>query len=266
MTDVAARPVSAAAPPWVGGARSVGRTVIALVLVFLAIELIVVAFGIRPYVMPRPSAVFAALARTPGAYWDGIVRTGIETVAGFLAGAVFGIGMGVAFSRLRFLREALFPVFVVSQTIPVIAFGAIVVLWFGNTMLSKIVIAFYLTFFPVTVNTLLGMRSVDPAQISLLRSFGAGDWQVMRRLQFPTALPHIFVALRLGSALGLVGAIVGEWFGDTTGLGVLLLQAMYSENMVSIWATILCSAALGLTLYGAVALLEKRIVFWEAAR
>ncbi len=238
------------------------KGVAALAAVLLAVELIVILFGIRPYVLPRPSAVIEAILRTPAAYRDAIIRTGLETLMGFGAGALFGIWIGIAFSRLRFLRETIFPIFIVSQTIPVIAFGALVVMWFGNTILAKAVIVFYLTFFPVTVNALLGMRAVDEKQVQLLRSFGASEREIMRKLRFPTALPHIFVALRIASALGLAGAVVGEWFGDTTGLGVLLLQGMYAENMVAIWASILCSAVLGVAFFSAIGLAEKRIVFW----
>jgi len=176
----------------------------------------------------------------------------------------FGLLTGIAFFRVRALREMIFPIFVVSQTIPVIAFGALVVLWFGNTLLAKAVIAFYLTFFPVTVNTLLGLETVDPKQVALMRSFGASNGQLMLRLQLPTALPQIFVALRLASSLSLVGAIVGEWFGDTTGLGVLLLQAMFTENVVGIWGALLAAALLGTGFYAVVAAAERRLVFWSA--
>jgi len=146
----------------------------------------------------------------------------------------------------------------------VIAFGALVVLWFGNTLLAKAVIAFYLTFFPVTVNTLLGLGSVDHRQVALLRSFGASDRQLLFRLQLPTALPQIFVALRLASSLSLVGAIVGEWFGDTTGVGVMLLQAMFTENVPAMWAALLAAALLGTGFYAVVAAVERQLVFWRA--
>ena len=224
----------------------------------------VVLFGVRPSTLPRLSAVLAGIAATPAAYAAGFGRTLAETVIGYAAGAGIGVANGVAFFRFPVLRDMLFPIFVVSQTIPVIAFGALVVLWFGNTLLAKAVIAFYLTFFPVTVNTLLGLQSVEPRQVDLLRSFGAGRLSLLLRLQLPAALPQIFVALRLGASLSLVGAIVGEWFGDTTGLGVLLLQAMYTENTGGLWAAILCAAALGTGFYAAVTLAERRLVFWGA--
>ena len=235
-----------------------------LLLAALLWEGAVLASGARPETLPRLSAILAAIAATPEAYWQGFLRTLAETLLGFLAGGVVGVLNGVVFLRAPALRDMLFPIFVVSQTIPVIAFGALVVLWFGNTLLAKAVIAFYLTFFPVTVNTLLGLNAVDPRQIDLLRSFGAGPSTILRRLQLPAALPQIFVALRLAASLSLVGAIVGEWFGDTTGLGVLLLQAMYNENVVSLWAAILCAAVLGTGFYAVVALAERRILFWGA--
>ena len=235
-----------------------------VILAGLVWEAAVVGFGIRPHLLPRLSEILAAIAFTPGAYWAGLQRTAAETLIGFAAGTAVGIMNGLIFFRAPLLRDMLLPVFIVSQTIPVIAFGALVVMWFGNTLFAKAVIAFYLTFFPVTVNTLLGLNSVDPRQVALLRSFGASPRQILFRLQLPMALPQIFVALRLGASLSLVGAIVGEWFGDNTGIGVLLLQAMYNESVVALWAAILCAALLGTGFYALVAWAERRIVFWGA--
>jgi NitT/TauT family transport system permease protein len=245
-------------------ARKTLRLLFGLVVVALVWEGAVRLFGIKPYYLPRLSVILETIAATPRAYVDGFLRTLAETLIGFVAGGAFGISIGIAFFRLRTLREMVFPIFVVSQTIPVIAFGALVVLWFGNTLFAKAVIAFYLTFFPVAVNTLLGLESVDPAQVALMRSFGASRRQLLLRLQLPTALPQIFVALRLASSLSLVGAIVGEWFGDTTGLGVLLLQAMFTENFVALWGALLASALLGTGFYAVVAAIERRMVFWSA--
>lgn len=239
---------------------AVARLLAGIIVAGLLWEGAVLAFGIRPEILPRLSAVLAAIAAAPQAYWSGFLRALTETLIGFAAGAGIGVLNGVVFLRLPALRDMLFPIFVVSQTIPVIAFGALVVLWFGNTLLAQAVIAFYLTFLPVKVNTLLGLQSVDPRQIALLRSFGAAPGTILLRLQLPGALPQIFVALRLAASLSLVS----EWFGDTTGLGVLLLQAMYNESVVGLWAAILCAAVLGTGFYGLVALAEQRIVFWGA--
>jgi NitT/TauT family transport system permease protein len=244
--------------------RKTARLLLGLAVTALIWEGAVQLFGIRPVYLPRLSTILMAIAATPRAYVDGFLRTSAETLIGFASGGAFGVLTGIAFFRMRALREMVFPIFVVSQTIPVIAFGALVVLWFGNTLFAKAVIAFYLTFFPVTVNTLLGLEMVDPRQVALMRSFGASSRQMLLRLQLPTALPQIFVALRLASSLSLVGAIVGEWFGDTTGLGVLLLQAMFTENVVAIWGALLAAALLGTGFYAAVAAAERRLVFWSA--
>ncbi len=248
--------------------RRVGGAAASLLLPVLALAALwqgsVVLFHVSPAYLPSLSVVLGQLASQPGAYASAFLHTLLETLVGFAAGAVIGVAAGIAFAELRLLREMLFPLMIVSQTIPVIAFGAIVVLWFGNGLAAKAVIAFYLTFFPVVVNTLIGLQSVDPAQLALLRSFGAGRRQAMRMLKLPAALPQIFVALRLGASLSLVGAVVGEWFGDTNGLGTLLLSAMFNEQIPGLWAAIFASAMLGLLCYGAVVLAEQRLVFWAA--
>jgi NitT/TauT family transport system permease protein len=261
---VSATSVSAATLPVekTGKVLQVLKSLLGLAAALVLLELIVVAFDVKPYYLPRPTAIFSSIAATPQAYLAGMWRTFLETALGFVAGSLFGVAMAVIFHRWVALKELFFPLFVVSQTIPVIAFGAVVVLWFGNTLLAKAVISFYISFLPVTVNTMLGFSAVDPRQVALMRSFGASDGQILRRLYLPAALPQLFVALKLASSLALVGAIVGEWFGDTTGLGVLLLQAMYNENVVGIWATIVVSACLGMGLYGFVSWMERRIVFW----
>jgi NitT/TauT family transport system permease protein len=155
------------------------------------------------------------------------LRTATEAVLGFFLAIVFGVASGILFAKVRWLERSVLPIFVALQTIPIVAFGAIVVIWFGNTLLSKVFISFFLAFFPIAVSTLHGMRSGDPQRIDLFRSFGASAGEVFRMVELPTALPNIMVGLKTGLSLALVGANVGEWFGDTRRLGVLLLEARY---------------------------------------
>lgn len=194
----------------------------------------------------------------------GFWRTLVETVLGFLLGSAFGFVCGVLFAGSRIVERAVFPVFVALQTIPVIAFGAIVVIWFGNTILAKVMIAFFLTFFPVAVNTLRGLRACDPQRIALLRSFGASASTLFRKVELPTAAPSIMVGLKLGVSLSLVGAIVGEWFGDTVGLGVMLLQALYFEQVPRVWLLIITTGLMGTLLYAILAAFERRFIWWRA--
>ncbi len=194
----------------------------------------------------------------------GFWRTLSETAIGFALGTLLGLFFGICFAASRSLERAIFPIFVALQSVPVIAFGAIVVIWCGNTIMAKVVIALYLTFFPVTVSTLRGLQAADPQRIALMRSFGASRLQLFLKLSLPSAAPTIMVGLKLGISLSLAGAIVGEWFGDTVGLGVLLLQALYSEDIPRIWVLIVACGITGTLLYGVLTLFERRFVWWQA--
>ncbi|MCX5496689.1 ABC transporter permease [Kaistia dalseonensis] len=235
----------------------------AIVIVALAWWIAVPLFKIEPRFLPPISVVFADGMSVWRDLAAGLWRTLLETVLGFLAGAILGIAFGVGFAYLRFLERAFFPIFVALQTVPVIAFGAIVVIWFGNTIMAKVVIALYLAFFPVAVNTLRGLETTDPQRIALMKSFGASGLQLFLKLALPTALPSIMIGLKLGISLSLAGAIVGEWFGDTVGLGVMLLQSLYFEQIPRVWVLIVACGALGTVLYGFLALIERRFVWWR---
>jgi NitT/TauT family transport system permease protein len=265
MADTAALAavVSSAPAGEAGLLRRSGPVLLSVVLLAVLWEGSVRLFRISPYYLPPLSAVLGVLIENPMAFLEASLRTLTETAIGYVCGILVGILSGALFFQLRLLRELFFPLFIISQTIPVIAFGAIIVMMFGNTLAAKAIIAFYLTFFPVTVNTLAGLSSVKKDQAAVLRSFGASEWQLFWKLRLPAALPQIFIALRLGATLALIGAIVGEWFGDTLGLGVTLLNAMFNENVVVLWAAILCSAILGSGLYGIVAAIERAVVFWK---
>ncbi|PKH25307.1 ABC transporter permease [Enterobacterales bacterium CwR94] len=233
-----------------------------LLLVFLFWQGSVSLFAISPRYLPS----LAMVAQDVQANWPQLLastgRTALETLLGFGLGTLFGLACGILFFYVSWIDRAWFPLFVVSQTVPVIAFGALVVIWFGNTLFAKVMIAFYLTFLPVTLNTKRGLQMVDPLHISLLRSFGASGFKRFLALHFPAAAPSIFVAMKLGISLGLVGAIVGEWFGDTVGLGVLLIQAMYNEDVVRMWTLIVICGALGALLYGVVERCERSFAWW----
>jgi len=219
-------------------------------------------FGSSTSLFPPVSAIALDLSGNYSALLQGVLRTLTETVLGFLLGVAFGFAAGCLFAQVPIAERLFFPLFVLSQTVPVVAFGAVVIIWFGNGLLAKVVIAFYLTFFPVTVNTHRGLTAVDEQSVNLLRSFGASPWTIFWRLRVPSALPVVVASVLLGVSLSLIGAIVGEWFGDTLGLGILLLQAMYAEDMVRLWSVVVSCGALGALLYGSVAWLAKRYVWW----
>lgn len=221
-------------------------------------------FGSNAYgaVIPPLSSVFSEIARAPHVLLESAGVTLVEMLLGFALGACFGLLMGILFAEVWVIERLLSPIFVISQSIPIVAFGALIIIWFGNGILSKVMISFYLTFFPVSVYTYRGLISVSDERIDLLRSFGASRWKMFWKLRLPFALPSIMTALILGSSLSLIGAIVGEWFGATKGLGILLVLAMYAENLASIWSVIVACGLIGIGFYGILTAIQRRWVWW----
>ena len=236
--------------------------VLPIVVCLLLWEGLARGFGSTRSVLPPVSSVLLDAVANHQTLARGVARTLTETSLGFVAGAAFGFLAGALFAQAPVIERMFLPLFILSQTVPVVAFGAVIIIWFGNGILAKVIIAFYLTFFPVTVNTHRGLLGADIQCVNLLKSFGASSWTLFWRLRVPAALPSIMASLLLGISLSLIGAIVGEWFGDTVGLGVLLIQAMYAEDMVRLWTIIFCCGLLGSALYGALAWVARRYVWW----
>jgi NitT/TauT family transport system permease protein len=189
--------------------------------------------------------------------------TAIESLVGFALGGAAGLGLAVLFAGSRFLERGLLPYVMASQTVPILAIAPMVVVWLGTSWVSKAVIAAYLTFFPVTVNVLRGLRTVDPAALALMRALAATPRQVFLKLRFPAAVPFLFTALRISATVSVVGAIIGELpVGSRFGMGVVIINAAqyYNWRPANLWAAILVSALLGIAFYHAVAAVERWVV------
>lgn len=235
-----------------------------VIVVALLWQCVTVAFKVSPRVIPPLSVVLADAWHIRLDLAASFGRTLLETVLGFVGGSLLGCLFGITFAYVRTLERAVFPLFVISQSMPVVAFGALVVIWFGNTLLAKVMMALFLSFLPVTVNTLRGLKSIDPQRIGLMRSFGAKGYTLFARLAWPWAMPQVMVGLKVAISLSLIGSIVGEWFGETVGLGVMLLQAMYTEDMTRLWTVIVACGIMGSALYGIISLIERRLVWWRS--
>ena len=187
-----------------------------------------------------------------------------EAIFGFIFGAVLGFALGALFAHSRLLERGLLPYVVASQTVPILAIAPMVVIWLGASQLSVAVIAAYLTFFPVTINTLRGLGSPAPAHIELMRSYAASRWTIMWKLRFPAALPYIFTALKVSATASVVGAIIGELpSGIGDGLGRAILDFSSDYSMIStpkLWASIVTAAAVGILFFVTVNLAERLIL------
>ncbi|HRW08996.1 MAG TPA: ABC transporter permease subunit [Caldilineaceae bacterium] len=183
-----------------------------------------------------------------------------ESIIGFLFGTLLGLLLGTLFVHSRLLERGCMPYVVASQTVPILAIAPMVIIWLKAGWVSVAVIAAYLTFFPVTINTLRGLRSPAPEAIELMHSYAASPWAILWKVRFPAALPYIFTALKISATASVVGSIIGELpSGIRDGLGgaILNFNQYYISGPERLWATIVVSAAVGITFYLLILLCEQ---------
>jgi NitT/TauT family transport system permease protein len=199
--------------------------------------------------------------------WDAALFTAKEAAVGFALGASIGFALGIALSHSRLLQRGLLPYIVASQTIPILAIAPMVVVWLGGRgfpdWFSVSVISAYLTFFPVTINTLRGLTSADPRALELMRSYAAGSLEILWKLRLPTSLPYLFTAFKISATACVVGAIIGELpasIQDGLGGAILNFNQYYASSPESLWATNLIAAMLGITFFLIIVVVEKLVV------
>jgi NitT/TauT family transport system permease protein len=200
--------------------------------------------------------------------WDAALFTAREAVAGFLLGAAIGLLIGIVLHHSRLLQRGFLPYIVASQTVPILAIAPMVVVYLGGELqapawVSVSVIAAYLTFFPVTVNTLRGLDSADPRALELMRSYAASNWSILWRLKLPASLPYLFAAFKVAATASVVGAIIGELpssIQDGLGGAIINFNQYYLSSPPSLWATNLVAAMLGIAFFLVVVLVEKLVV------
>jgi ABC-type nitrate/sulfonate/bicarbonate transport system permease component len=226
-------------------------------------ELVVREFDVKPYVLPAPSAI----ARSTGENWNLLFSnlrvTVKEMLLGFGLAAVVGIALGTLIAASTVFRRGVFPLVIASQTVPVIAIAPVLVIWFGYDITPKVLVTALIAFFPLTVNTVAGFRSVDPELVRLFRSFNASGTQVFRKLTFPTGLPYIFAGLKVAATLSVIGATVGEWVGADKGLGYQIVTDTSQLETTRVFASIFLLSLSGIALYLLVAWVEWVSLPWR---
>lgn len=257
------------------GARDAGRRaadllppIAAFAILLTAWEVTVRALNLKQFVLPSPVAIGTAWLDNLQVLSAAAAYTLVEVVSGLLLGATGGILVGVAAARFAVLRGSLLPFAIAANSVPIIAFAPIFNNWFGvSSQLSKTMIAAVLVFFPVMVNTIRGLVNVEPAALELLRSYAASETTVFRRLRLPNALPFVFTALRVGTTLATIGAIVAEYFASPRGsLGQYIATQSAFLAFDRSWAAIIFAAAIGIGLYVIVVALERVVSPWASAR
>jgi NitT/TauT family transport system permease protein len=265
MSAVATTDEPAERVPFEGRSAAYLYPLVATIVLFVVWEAATRYSGISPVLLPAPSQILqTAIQQFPTLLHMSIV-TIYEFVLGFALGVVVGLPLGAVIVYARPVELAIYPLLVAFQTIPKAAIAPVLIVWLGTGITSKVLIAFAISFFPIVVDTIIGLRSTQPETIHLVRSMGASPLQVFRYVRFPNALPAIFGGLKVASTLAVIGAIVGEFVSSDQGLGYLVLVANGNLDTRLVFACVLVLTVLGLVFYFAIEALEMVFVGWHVS-
>ncbi|WP_149537050.1 ABC transporter permease [Siccirubricoccus phaeus] len=222
-------------------------------------------FAIPEYLLPSPIAVAQKIAEDAPLFWRHTKATAAVVLLGFLVSAVLGIGLALAVVLNRTLERMLMPLIVGSQTIPKVAIAPLFVVWLGFGLPPKVAVTFLISFFPVVVASVTGLKAVEADMLDLVRSMGAGAVKSILKVRIPTALPQIFAGLKIAICSAVVGAIVAEFVGSDVGLGYLLLTSTATLDGPLVWSALLILVAMGIALFVAVVQLERLVIPWHVS-
>jgi NitT/TauT family transport system permease protein len=223
-------------------------------------------FKLREFQLPYPLQIAQAIADRWDVLWrDAVLYTGPEAAAGLILGGLLGFGCAVLFASVPFLQRGALPIAASFNSIPIIAVSPIAVLWLGFGQPSKIAVVALMVFAPMVINAFKGLYSIEPQSLDLMTALAASPRDVFWKLRLPHALPYVFTALKVGTTLAMIGALVAEFFNAQRGLGVTLSTNIQVAKMPIAWAAIVMAAIVGLTLFGAVSLIERAVIPWHVS-
>jgi len=232
------------------------------VLLILFWQLAVTVFGVREYLLPSPASVVASLLSREIDWAGHIMVTGAAILGAFLIAAVGGIMLGVMIAWSAVISRALMPFLVFVNTLPKVAIAPLFLLWLGYGILPNMLIGALIGFFPVVINTAIGLLQIDDDMLDLGRVFNAPKWKVFAKIRVPNAYPYILGALKVTATAAVVGAIVGEFVASQNGLGYVIITSQSSMNTPLAFGALVWISVLGLALYGAVAGLSRVLAPW----
>jgi putative hydroxymethylpyrimidine transport system permease protein len=219
----------------------------------------VVAF----WVLPPPWKVFKVFFTDYPLIWSHLKPTLWESVCGLVMATILGVFTAFAMFGSRLIKQMLYPYLIISQTVPIIAVAPLIILWFGFGISAKIFVVVLICVFPIALGLFDGLRQVPVEQIRLMKSMGAGKIKTIRLLLIPAALPGLFTGLKLAATYSVMGAVIGEWLGGNSGLGIYLTRSTKSFQTEQVFAAILVIIVLSLFLFGFVSLLERIFLGWH---
>jgi NitT/TauT family transport system permease protein len=238
------------------------------VLVFVASlvawELVIVGFKVKEFLVPAPSKVLIQLVNPnlnwPYHFWV----TAWETVAGFAVAAVFGITIAYLIVHYRRLNQIVYPYILLAQIVPKVAVAPLFFIWFGFGEAPKILVAFLVAFFPIIIDTVVGLHAADPDMLDFMRTLGASKYKTFMKVKLPAALPHIFGGFKVAITLAVIGAVIGEFVGAESGLGYAIIRAQSHFRTDQVFASLFLLSVLGMVLFMAFSIMERLAIPWYA--
>lgn len=242
------------------------NVIVMLGVVFAVWEALVMAFQIRAFLLPAPSMIFAALWADPGFYLRHTAETLGETALGFAAAVVLGTVMAVGVISSRFVEQTLYTLLIALHSIPKIALAPLFIIWLGTDLQPKVAIAMLIAIFPIVIDTVLGLRTVDPDMLDLARSLRGPKRMILWKIRFPSALPSMFAGFKVGISMAFSGAIVGEFVSSQAGLGYLIISSQASFDTTRMFAAMILLAVVGTALFFIMEFTEGAVIPWHVSR
>jgi ABC-type nitrate/sulfonate/bicarbonate transport system permease component len=219
-------------------------------------------FDVQKWLLPAPSIIAKTIGVDAGLLAGHTLATIEEIVIGFALALACGFGLAAAIGLSRTVERVLYPFIIASQTIPIIVIAPMLLVWVGYGLAPKVIVVALICFFPIVVNMVDGLKSVDSDVVSLMRTLGAGRWAIFMKLQVPTSMPYLFSGLRIAIAFSVIGAVIGEWVGSSEGLGYLMIRSKPQFLTERVFAAIVILSALGVTLFATVGVVERFAIPW----
>lgn len=237
-----------------------------ILIVLVAVWEIWVQFGDIPkWQLPAPSAIAQELVASWSLLLHHAYITLQEIIAGFLVALVLGLLLATAIIYSKILERAILPILISSQTIPIIAIAPLLLIWVGYGLASKIIIVALISFYPIAVNTVDGLKAINADMVAMMKSLGASRWQIFTKLQVPTSLPYMFSGIKVGISISVIGAVIGEWVGASGGLGYLITYSQPLFLTARVFAAIFVLSIMGIGLFALAGLVERLMLPWYYA-
>ena len=236
-----------------------GLIILGLVVLW---EVCVWTMSIPAWQLPPPSSIILELVVSIDLLWEHTVVTVLEIAIGFAISLLVGLVLsaGIAYSSL--LQRSIYPIVISSQTVPIIAIAPLLLIWVGYGLAPKVIIVAIICFYPIVVNTVDGLKAIDPDMVNMMRALGATKFEVFRKLQITTALQFIFSGIKISISVSVIAAVIGEWVGASEGLGYLIIYSQPLFLTSRVFAAILILAVLGVSLFVIAVLLERLSMPW----